>query len=70
MFLFLIFIFLLIVDFLPQTYLLPSDYSLFLEEFKRQPTSIWIMKPNGKSQGKGVFIINKLQQIKKWAQQR
>jgi tubulin polyglutamylase TTLL1 len=28
------------------------------------------MKPTGKAQGKGIFIINRLSQIKKWASQR
>jgi tubulin polyglutamylase TTLL1 len=53
-------------DFVPQTYLLPGDYSIFLEEFKKNP-AVWILKPNAKSQGFGIQIINKLQQIKKWA---
>jgi len=47
--------------------MLPADYSIFVEEFKRNPNAMWIMKPTGKSQGKGIFIINKLSQIKKWA---
>lgn len=28
---------------------------------------MWIMKPTGKSQGKGIFLVNKLTQLKKWA---
>jgi tubulin polyglutamylase TTLL1 len=55
-----------IPDFLPITYVLPADYSLFVEEFRRNPNTVWIMKPAGRSQGKGIFIINKLSQIKKW----
>lgn len=30
---------------------------------------MWIMKPTSRSQGKGIFIINKLAQIKKWSSQ-
>lgn len=41
-----------------------------MEEFKRNPNQVWIMKPCGKSQGKGVFLVNKIQQIKKWAASR
>ena len=26
----------------------------------------WILKPSNKAQGSGIFIINKLSQIKKW----
>jgi tubulin polyglutamylase TTLL1 len=55
------------LEFLPVTYLLPADYSLFVEEFRRSPSTMWIMKPTSKAQGKGIFIINKLTQIKKWA---
>jgi tubulin polyglutamylase TTLL1 len=57
----------IVLDFLPLTYVLPGDYSLFVEEFRRNPCSMWIMKPSGGAQGKGIFIINKLQQIKKWS---
>jgi len=55
------------LDFLPTTFLLPADYSLFVEEFRKDPTQMWIMKPTSKAQGKGIFIINKLTQIKRWA---
>lgn len=47
-------------NFYPTTYCLPGDYSLFVEEFKKQG-GVWIMKPIGKSQGKGIFLLNKLQ---------
>lgn len=32
-------------DFFPRTFELPSEYHLFVEEFKRSPGNIWIMKP-------------------------
>lgn len=32
-------------DFFPCTFALPSEYHLFVEEFKRSPGSTWIMKP-------------------------
>jgi hypothetical protein len=28
--------------------------------------NVWIMKPTGKSQGKGIFLFNKLSQISQW----
>jgi len=37
------------LDMIPLTYNLPGDYSLFVEEFKRNPNTTWIMKPTGKS---------------------
>jgi len=54
----------------PQTFVLPMEYSMFVEEFKlNQPQgAIWIMKPVGKSQGKGIFLFDKLHQISGWKQ--
>lgn len=49
------------------TYFLPADYTIFTEEYKRTPNATWIMKPNNAAQGKGIFLINKLAQLKKWA---
>jgi len=54
------------VDFFPLTYNMPGEYSLFVEEFKRNPNTIWIMKPIGKSQGKGIFLFTKLAQVAQW----
>ena len=53
-------------DFFPTTFELPSEYHIFVEEFKRQAGSTWIMKPAGKSQGKGIFLFRKLKDITDW----
>ncbi|XP_047136933.1 polyglutamylase complex subunit TTLL1 isoform X1 [Hydra vulgaris] len=57
----------LYLDFIPTTFTLPSDYNLFVEEFRKSPTSPWIMKPASRSQGDGIFLINSLSQLKKWS---
>ena len=54
------------LDFCPSTYILPNDYALFVEEFKKRPGTAWIMKPVGKSQGKGIFLFRKLSEISGW----
>lgn len=54
------------VNFFPTTYDLPNEYSLFVEEFKKIHGSVWIMKPIGKCQGRGIFLFNKLAQIAQW----
>eukprot|EP01065_Artemidia_motanka_P033153 TRINITY_DN40114_c0_g1_i1.p1 TRINITY_DN40114_c0_g1~~TRINITY_DN40114_c0_g1_i1.p1 ORF type:complete len:407 (+),score=148.53 TRINITY_DN40114_c0_g1_i1:56-1276(+) len=56
-------------DFVPLTYSLPSDYALFIEEYKKS-SSLWIVKPSNRAQGKGIFIVTKLGQISKWAKQK
>ncbi|CAG9461997.1 unnamed protein product [Pedinophyceae sp. YPF-701] len=57
--------------FLPKSYVLPLEYNLFVEEFKRRQggdpeRNVWIMKPIGRAQGKGIFLITKLSQISDW----
>ncbi|CAF0829239.1 unnamed protein product [Brachionus calyciflorus] len=58
------------LDFIPVTYMMPADYNLFAEDFKKDPNSTWIMKPAAKAQGKGIFLINKISQIKKWSKDK
>ena len=57
----------LYMDIVPMTYILPGDYTIFVEEFRRKPDEMWIMKPTARAQGKGIFLVNKLNQLKKWA---
>ncbi|KAL0489461.1 tubulin polyglutamylase [Acrasis kona] len=52
-------------NFSPTSYVLPQEYGLFTEEYKRTG-GVYIMKPIGKSQGKGIFLFNKLSQISEW----
>ena len=39
---------------------------MFVEEFKRRPGTIWIMKPAGRAQGKGIFLFTDLKDITEW----
>ena len=47
-------------------FLSQSEYHIFVEEFKKNPGKIWIMKPVAKSQGKGIFLFRKLKDITDW----
>ena len=44
----------------------PQEYALFCEYFKKYPGDMWIMKPVGRAQGKGIFLVNKLSQVSEW----
>jgi len=64
-----------LIDFFPLTYTLPGEYAVFADEFRRSlalsPTPgsvVWIVKPNARSQGKGIELLHKASQLKKWAQ--
>lgn len=53
-------------DFSPATYCLPQDFGLFEVDYKKNPNSIWIMKPPAKAQGKGIFLFTKISQVAEW----
>ena len=40
---------LLYLDIVPMTYILPADYTIFVEEFKKNPNATWIMKPTSRA---------------------
>lgn len=42
-----------------------DEYTIFLEEFQKNPNTTWIVKPNNKSQGQGIFLLKKINQLKK-----
>ncbi|KAL5106013.1 putative tubulin polyglutamylase TTLL1 [Taenia crassiceps] len=46
-----------------------TDYTLFTEDFKKNPRATWIIKPSDKARGVGIFIVNRLSQVKKWARE-
>lgn len=50
----------------PITFVVPQEYNMFVEEFKKHSGATWIMKPIGKSQGTGIFLVNKLAQLAQW----
>ena len=52
------------MDIVPLTWLLPSEYTIFSEEFKKFPKAIWIMKPTTGYQGQGIYLVNRWNKIK------
>ena len=56
-----------IFNIMPLTFLLSKEYVNFVEEFHRikdtDDYNIWIVKPVGKSRGKGIFLINNISDV-------
>ncbi|KAI8464205.1 MAG: tubulin tyrosine ligase-like family, member 9 [Monoraphidium minutum] len=50
--------------FFPQTFVVPAEYRMLAEEFKRGGGGAWIMKPIGRAQGQGIFLFNRLAQAR------
>ena len=61
-------------DFMPETYALPNDYELFADKFRRDetarpataPVPLYIAKPAGKAQGRGIFLFRRLKRLAPW----
>uniref|UniRef100_A0A7E4VS38 Tubulin--tyrosine ligase-like protein 9 n=1 Tax=Panagrellus redivivus TaxID=6233 RepID=A0A7E4VS38_PANRE len=55
------------MDYLPASYVLPMEYHLFVEEFRKYNSdTMWIMKPVSGAQGRGIFLFKKLKDIQEW----
>jgi hypothetical protein len=54
-------------DFLPPTFLLPTEYRLFADAFRRGGGGTWIMKPIGRCQGQGISLVSRAAEVERWA---
>ena len=49
----------------PPTFVLPSEGALLLDAFRAEG-GVWIFKPVGRAQGRGIFLVSRLAQAEAW----
>ena len=57
-------------DFVPKTYILPQEMALLIRDcdqkkYRNNNNKYYIVKPCGSAQGKGIFVTNNIDKVKK-----
>lgn len=52
-------------DFFPHSYLLPEDKGLLQQDMDKSPQNLYILKPRASSCGRGIKVIQRMDQIKR-----
>ena len=50
-------------DFLPESYILPNEYTFLKDKMDKNPNQFWIVKPVASSQGRGIFLTKNINEI-------
>jgi len=50
-------------DFYPKTYIIPQDLLILKEDMKTKSKFTYIFKPSGGSQGEGILLFNRYEEI-------
>ena len=50
-------------DFLPESYILPNEYTFLKDKMDKNPNQFWIVKPVASSQGRGIFLTQSINDI-------
>jgi tubulin polyglutamylase TTLL5 len=50
-------------DIVPDTYVLPDEFPDFYSHFHREKNSKWIVKPNASSQGRGIYLVDDINEV-------
>lgn len=51
------------LSFIPQSFLLPNEYKYLEDAMEKDSNFIWIIKPVASSQGRGIYVTNKIQEV-------
>lgn len=49
--------------FIPETFVLPEEFSEFYSVFLASKGALWIVKPSGSSQGRGIFLLENIHDV-------
>ena len=50
-------------DFLPESYILPNEYTFLKDKMDKNLNQLWIIKPVASSQGRGIFLTKNISEI-------
>mmetsp|Transcript_6716 Transcript_6716/g.843 ORF Transcript_6716/g.843 Transcript_6716/m.843 type:complete len:142 (+) Transcript_6716:592-1017(+) len=50
-------------NFIPETFILPDEFSEFYSTFHREKHSMWIIKPSCSSRGRGIYLIDSIKEV-------
>jgi tubulin polyglutamylase TTLL5 len=50
-------------DFLPESYILPNEYTFLKDKMDKNQNQYWIVKPVASSQGRGIFLTQDISEI-------
>ena len=50
-------------DFLPESYILPNEFTFLKDKMDKNPNQFWIVKPVASSQGRGIFLTKNIHEI-------
>ena len=50
-------------NFVPDTFILPEDFSSLYSNFSRDKKALWILKPSCSSQGRGIYLIDSISEV-------
>lgn len=54
------------LSFIPKSFLIPNEYKFLEDEMNKDKSAVWIVKPVSSSQGRGIFVTNTIQEVKKF----